>query len=88
MKKLRRFAAMMLAIIMATQNVAIACAETVESALNSDTAAVVEESVSSSEVARVFEDSGDSYTLSLKRTQKRLKPRKLRQRNLLYQSPR
>ena len=65
MKKLRRFAAMMLAIIMATQNVAIACAETVESALNSDTAAVVEESVSSSEVARVFEDSGDSYTLSL-----------------------
>lgn len=44
MKKLRRFAAMMLAIIMATQNVAVACAETVESALNGDTAAVVEES--------------------------------------------
>ena len=64
MKKLRRFAAMMLAIIMATQNVAVACAETVESALNSDTAAVVEESVSSSKAARVFEDGGDSYTLS------------------------
>lgn len=65
MKKLRRFAAMMLAIIMATQNVTVACAETVESALNGDTAAVVEESGSSSEAARVFEDGGDSYTLSL-----------------------
>ena len=65
MKKLRRFAAMMLAIIMATQNVAVACAETVESAVNGDTTAVVEEPVSSSEAARVFEDGEDGYTLSL-----------------------